>query len=76
VTRDGFEGWDHWRKLNREGFDVAISFEREGSRVVSLTENAGISIKNITTVKDKNAKINVALSGDQCAITNIRIVHH
>ena len=76
VTRDGFEGWDYWKKLNREGFDVAISFEREGSRVISLTENAGISIKNITTVKDKNAEIYVALSGDQCAITNIRIVHH
>ena len=74
VTRDGFEGWDHWRELNRNGYDVAISFKRNDSRIVSLTENAGISIKNITTVKDKNAEIYVALSGDQCAITNIRIV--
>ena len=75
VTRDGFNGWDYWRKLNKEGFDVSISFERDGNRVVSSTENAGISIKNITTVKDKNTEIYVALSGDQCAITNIRIVH-
>jgi energy-coupling factor transport system substrate-specific component len=74
VTRDGFEGWDHWRELNRNGYDVAISFKRNDSRIVSLTENAGISIKNITTVNDKNAEIYVALSGDQCAITNIRIV--
>ena len=71
VTRDGFEGWDNWRRLNREGFDVAISFERDGNRIVSFTENAGISIKNVTTVKD--AEIYVALTGDQCAITNIRI---
>ena len=75
VTRDGFKGWDYWRKLNKEGFDVAISFEREGGRVVSHTENAGISIKNVTTVKDKDAEIYMALSGDQCAITNIRIIH-
>ena len=75
VTRDGFKGWDYWRKLNKEGFDVAISFEREGGRVVSHTENAGISINNVTTVKDKDAEIYMALSGDQCAITNIRIIH-
>ena len=73
VTRDGFEGWDYWRKLNREGFDVSISFEREGSRVISTTGNAGIYIKNITTVKNENNEIYVALSGDQCALTNIRI---
>ena len=73
VTRDGFKGWDYWRKLNREGFDVAVSFEREGSRVVAFTENAGISIKNVTTVKAKDAEIYVALTGDQCAITNIKI---
>ena len=73
VTRDGFEGWDNWKRLNREGFDVAISFERDGNRIVSFTENAGISIKNVTTVKVKDAEIYVALTGDQCAITNIRI---
>ena len=75
VTRDGFKGWDNWRKLNKQGFDGSISFERDGNRVVSSTENAGISIKNITTVKDKDAEIYVALTGDQCAITNIRIIH-
>ena len=73
VTRDGFEGWDNWKKFNKDGFDVTISFERDGNKVVSSTENAGISIKTVTVVKDKNAAIYVALSGDQCAITNIRI---
>lgn len=75
VTRDSFEGWDYWKKLNREGFDVTIRFERDGNRVIAQTDNAGISIRNTTTVKDENADIRVALTGDQCAITDIRITH-
>ena len=38
-----------------------------------LTGNAGISLKNTATISGENNKIYVALTGDQTAITNIRI---
>ena len=74
VVREDFEGWDKWRKVNKEGYDVSILFERKDNRIITRTENAHIRIKNATIVKDKNAEVYVALTGDQCALTNIRIV--
>lgn len=59
--------------LFRKGFEATISFERKGNKVVTVTENQGICIRNTTVVKDTKADIFVALSGDQCALTNIRI---
>ena len=73
VNRSDFVGWDNWKKLNREGYDVSVCFERDGNTVITRTLNVGIEIKNTTTVKDMNSEIYVALTGDQCAITNIRI---
>jgi len=73
ITREGFEGWEHWKEINKKGFEATISFERKGNKVVTVTENQGICIRNTTVVKDTKADIFVALSGDQCALTNIRI---
>ena len=73
VDRHGFDGWDAWKKFNKEGYDCEIVFERDGNKIVAVTDNAGISIKSTTDIKVPVDKIYVALSGDQCAITNIRI---
>lgn len=73
VDRQDFNGWDAWKRFNKEGFDCSISFSREGDTVISQTKNAGISIRNITKIKVRADEVYVALSGDQCAITNIRI---
>ena len=73
ISREDFEGWGHWKECNRNGFESTISFERKGNKVVTVTKNNGISIRNTTVVKDKKADIFVALTGDQCALTNIRI---
>ncbi|MCR5685842.1 MAG: HD-GYP domain-containing protein [Lachnospiraceae bacterium] len=73
VDRQHFDGWDAWKKLNLQGYDVSVSFSRDGNRIVSTTDNGGVSIRNITTVKVDTGEIYVALSGDQCALTNIRI---
>ena len=42
VDRRDFEGWDSWKKANKEGYDSKIFFEREGNKIVAHTENAGI----------------------------------
>ena len=59
--------------ITEHGYDCEIVFERDGNRIVAVTDNAGISIKSTTDIKVPVDKIYVALSGDQCAITNIRI---
>ena len=74
VTREaGFEGWDAWKKANREGYDCTITFRREGNVITTMSENHGISVRNVTTVTDGTEKIYAALTGDQVALTNIRI---
>ena len=71
--QDDFEGWDAWKEINKTGFDCTVNFERRGSRIVLLTENKGVFIKNITTITDGMSDIYVSLTGDQCALTDIHI---
>ena len=73
IKNDDFEGWDYWKEFNKEGFDCTVTFERQENRITIRTENAGISLKNTATISGENNKIYVALTGDQTAITNIRI---
>ena len=74
VTRkDDFEGWEAWKHLNKEGINCFVSFERKGDRITVNTENLGLAIKNTTTIKDGTREIYAAITGDQCAITDIRI---
>ncbi len=70
---EDFKGWDAWKKSNKEGFECAVTFSRKGNEITVFTENLGLTIKNITTVTDGKKNIYAALTGDQCAITNIRI---
>lgn len=73
VDRHNFEGWDHWKKYNKDGYECTIYFERKANTVVAYTENDGISVKSTTDVKIDVDEIYVALTGDQIALTNIRI---
>lgn len=70
---DDFMGWDAWREANKEGFDCTVTFKRDDNKIVTTTENLGIGLNVTTTVLDNPFEIYVALTGDQCAITNIRI---
>ena len=70
---DDFEGWDKWKKMNKKGMDVKITFKRQGQKIIVQTENAGIAIKCIIMLKDDIHEVYAALTGDQCVITNIRI---
>ena len=70
---DEFTNWDAWKATNKEGFDVTVHLERDGSKVTLTTKNAGIDVTNVTTVFDPSFDVYVSLTGDQCALTNIRI---
>ncbi|MCR5558607.1 MAG: diguanylate cyclase, partial [Butyrivibrio sp.] len=72
-TRDEFQGWDDWKQANKKGLDVKVSFEQNDNEIIVTTENLGLFIKNTTTFTGMPDKVYVTLTGDQCAITNIRI---
>ena len=69
-----FPGWNAWKEQNRQGLDCTVTIRREGRCIRIETENLGIAIYSTTTVKDKTDELYVALTGDQCALTNIRIL--
>ncbi len=74
VTKnDDFPGWDEWKEANKQGCDYEITFERKGDIIVTYTEILGLSVVNTTVIRDGADKVYVALTGDQCALTNIKI---
>ena len=68
-----FPGWDEWKIKNKEGIEVEVLLEKKGDKVLLRTENLGINIENVTTVTDDRGKVFVSISGDQVALTDIRI---
>ncbi len=70
---EDFKGWDEWKEANKKGFDCTVSFKRDDNKIITTTENLGIGIIVTTTVLDNPFDVYVSLTGDQCAITDIRI---
>ena len=65
-------GWDGWKERNKQGLDCEVTISRDHNRITMQTENLGISIHSTTTILDNVQNVYVALTGDQCAITDIR----
>ena len=72
---DSFQNWDIWKAACKRGIECEVTAERRGSKVVIKTDNLGISIENTTIIKDTPEKLYIALTGDQVALTDIRIKH-
>ena len=70
---DEFDGWDKWKKLNKVGMDCHVHLKRDGKRITMTTDNGGIFLKCITTIKTDDEDVYVALTGDQIALTKIFI---
>ncbi len=68
-----FAGWEYWKKENREGYYCTVTISRRGNIIVTATENFGINIKSTTVINDGMENVCIALTGDQCALTDIRI---
>ncbi|MBO4403766.1 MAG: HD-GYP domain-containing protein [Treponema sp.] len=69
----GFTTWDAWKELNKNGMDCTVSIVRKGNVITVFTENGGISIRCKTVIKSEVSKVYVALTGDQVALTGIKI---
>ena len=72
-TRD-FPGWKTWKETNKQGMDCTVRIRREDNRVMINTSNLGIAVDSVTTIRDDVSRIYAAVTGDQCAVTNIRII--
>ncbi len=68
-----FAGWDAWKEKNKEGIDCTVKIRREKNRVIMETENQGIILQSETTIHDSVKDIYIAITGDQCAITDIHV---
>ncbi|MBP5608618.1 MAG: HD domain-containing protein [Lachnospiraceae bacterium] len=68
-----FEGWDEFKAINRRGLDYEVTFSRKKNKIYFYTENAGISIECETIVPKDKDNVYVALTGNLCAIMDIRI---
>ncbi len=72
--KDDFVGWDVWKENNKKGYDCRVVFEKKSNRIVMTTENFGIFIRNTTYITG-NKEVYAAITGDQVALTDIRIVN-
>ena len=70
---DEFGGWDAWKSFNRQGYDATVEFRVVDNKIIISTENAGISIRNTVVMNGIDEPVYASLTGDQCALTNIRI---
>ena len=76
VSRgETFPGWDAWKQNNRNGYESEVLLIRRRNKVRMVTQNCGIEIKNITSVPKGTDQIYAALTGDQCAIMDIRALY-
>ncbi|MBR5090986.1 MAG: HD domain-containing protein, partial [Ruminiclostridium sp.] len=70
---EAFGNWDAWMKYNQEGYDTEVRFTVEDNKITVITENAGVSIRNTAVLSDMSQPVYAAITGDQVAITNIRV---
>ena len=72
-TKD-FPGWREWKEIHKQGLDCEVEIRREGNKITVSTVNLGISISSVTIIKDRVSDVYAALTGDQVALTDIRVL--
>ena len=73
VKDDEFVGWNIWKEENKTGIDYEVDFECRVDRITVTTSNLGLYVKNTTVFSESGKQIYAAITGDQVALTNIRI---
>lgn len=72
---EAFGNRDAWMKYNQEGYDTEVRFAVGDNKITVITENAGVSLRNTAVLSDMSQPIYAAITGDQVAVTNIRVKH-
>lgn len=71
--KDSFPGWDVWKQFNKDGLECRVEITRSGDKVRVFSENLGIVIEDRIRIHDGAGEVFAALTGDQVALTDIRI---
>ena len=71
---EGFTDWNEWKKRNKAGQDCELTYHLEEGSVTIITEYCGLMLRSVTTVPASVPGLYTALTGDQCAITDIHII--
>ncbi|WP_026508471.1 HD-GYP domain-containing protein [Butyrivibrio sp. MC2013] len=71
--KDGFPGWNTWKEKCKEGIECSVAFKKSGRKLQLSTENMGLKLDYKCEIRDGSDTVYVALTGDQVALTDIRI---
>lgn len=71
--QESFPGWDVWKEIHKKGLECKIDIKRNGDRLTIETENLGIQISDRIRILDGAPEVYVALTGNQIALTDIRV---
>jgi HD-GYP domain-containing protein (c-di-GMP phosphodiesterase class II) len=69
-----FGSWSEWKDRNMEGMECEVKFRVKGNHITVTTQNLGISIEDVLTTAEGEEDVYVAVTGDQVALTDIRII--
>ena len=70
---EDFKDWEIFKHLCKQGIECKVNFKRKRNIITLHTENLGIKILNTTILHEGNEKVYVAITGDQVALTDIRV---
>ena len=73
ITGESFTNWDDWKEANMKGQECDVIFEKRKNIVLITAQIGDVVIENKTTLENDADEVYVALTGDCCAITTIRI---
>ena len=73
-ARTVLDNWENWKEATKNGIECFALFERKANKITTTTENLGIEIENTTIIHDEHQDVYVALTGDEVALTDIRIM--
>ncbi len=68
-----FVGWKQWIEINKAGIDYSVRIRRENHRIIIDTVNPVFTMHAVTMIREDVKDVYIALTGDQTAITNIRV---
>jgi HD-GYP domain-containing protein (c-di-GMP phosphodiesterase class II) len=68
-----FTDWKNWESKNKQGVECEVSFALKGKKIITTISDAGAIMTNTTEILEDYDEVYVIISGDQCAITDIRI---
>ena len=71
--KEEFPGWDKWKRRNKKGVECEVTVVRRGNRIFITTENMGIYIESTSVILNDPDAVYIALTGDQVALTDIRV---